>query len=81
MNLDTLKQLVWKQWGAEGQRPPIVVPPEAKYISGIPEVDAHLHCLETEYGFELKLNNDYKEITGWNVVDENKFTLFILKYS
>lgn len=81
MELEELKILVGKQYLAEIQGKPIVLPPEAKSITTIPAIDYSLHYLEITAGIELKLSQDFTYITGYTILDEQKFMWFKLKWS
>jgi hypothetical protein len=82
MDIEELKKLVGKQYLAEIQGKPIVLPPEAKCITTIPVIDYSLHYLETVAGIELTLSSgDHSYITGYNVLDEQKFMWFTLRWS
>ena len=81
MDIEELKKLVGKQYLAEIQGKPIVLPPEAKCITTIPAIDYSLHYLETVAGIELKLSPSLNYITGYNVLNEQKFMWFTLKWS
>lgn len=56
------------------------VPPEARVITGNPKYDAQLHHVLVEFGVEVKLdlNNNMED---YRVVDEQKFTMFLLRWS
>ena len=79
MNIDMLRPMVVKQWRTEGC--PMSPPPEAKVITGNPSNDARLHFLKTTYGFELIISRLNGAILDYNVVDAEKFTWFVLKWS
>ena len=79
MNIDMLRPMVIKQYYNEGV--PKIPPPEAKVITGNPKDDAHLHFLETIYGLELTISRLNNQILDYNVVDAEKFTWFVLKWS
>lgn len=81
MDLIHVKNMIYKQWDTETNSTPIVCPPEAKVITGNPNSDAHLHYLETECGITLHLSEDFRSMVGYDVIDNNKFMLFVLKWS
>lgn len=56
-------------------------PPEAKVITGDPISDAAFYYFEQESGLELKVSDDFTKIVGYNVLDEKKFTWFLLRWS
>lgn len=53
-------------------------PPEARVITGVHLTDARLHYLQQESGIELKVSDTY---AGYDVVDEQKFAWFLLRWS
>ena len=84
IDLDIVKTIVAKQGQHEFLKNPIVLPPEAKVVTGSFREDAYLHFLETKCGVEILLSGNYhqdQEIVGYNVLDEKKFAWFVLKWS
>ena len=82
MDLELVKKIVARQGENEFLKKPIVLPPEAKVVTGKVREDAYLHFLETTCGVEILLSGDYNyEIVGYNVIDEKKFSWFVLKWS
>lgn len=55
-------------------------PPEALVITGNPKYDAQLHYVLVEYGIEVKLDKN-DDMEDYRVVDEQKFTMFLLRWS
>lgn len=54
-------------------------PPEAKFVTGTPKIDAFLHHMITEHGVDIKLNT--KGFIGdYNIINEQKFSWFLLKW-
>lgn len=76
---DNLIRKYWKEH-IRDQTPGLPLLPEAKVITGIAASDAFLHHLETEHGVEVHLNQ-YHQIAGFKVVDEKKFTWFLLRWA
>jgi hypothetical protein len=56
------------------------IPPEARVITGNPKYDAQLHYVLVEFGVEVKLDLD-NNMEDYRVVDEKKFTMFLLRWS
>jgi hypothetical protein len=56
------------------------LPPEARVITGNPKYDAQLHHVLVEYGVEVKLDPDDR-MEDYRVVDEQKFMMFLLRWS
>lgn len=80
MDLDDIRQLMWK-WGSEVGYNITYCPPEAKFITGKSSQDAQLHYFTLDSGIEVKLTEDFKNITGYDIIDAEKFTWFALRYS
>lgn len=80
IDLATVKKMIYKQWDTEVAHKPVYCPPEAKFITGIPKNDSHLHYLETVAGLTLELSPNHKSIVGYDVIDEKKFAWFILRW-
>mgnify|MGYP000473560066 CR=1 FL=1 len=81
MDLELVKKIVVRQANNEFLKKPIVLPPEAKVITGRIKEDSYLHYLETKCGVEILLSEYHNEVVGYNVVDEKKFAWFVLKWS
>lgn len=73
------KKMIRNQWVAE--RAPRHPPPEARFVTGNPNNDSHMHLLETKYGVRLILSRNGKEIESYEVVDEPKFAWFVLRWA
>ena len=80
-NITDVSEMVSRQWSEELRDVVLPLPPEAKVVTGRPKEDAHLHFLETQFGLELKLSPDSKNVVGYNVVNKEKFTWFVLRWS
>jgi len=81
MDLELVKKIVVRQGQNEFLKNPIVLPPEAKVVTGQIKEDAYLHFLETKCGIEVQLSEYHNEIIGYNVIDEKKFSWFVLRWS
>jgi len=81
MDLELVKTIVARQGQNEFLKNPIVLPPEAKVVTGQIKEDAYLHFLETTCGVEVLLSEYHHEIVGYNVIDEKKFSWFVLRWS
>lgn len=80
IEVDVLITMVRKHWQAERDIIPKTPPPEAKYKTGDMATDAHLHYLATVYGIELHLSEGRQQIKGFEVIDEEKFVWFTLRW-
>jgi hypothetical protein len=80
MELQDVRQLMWN-WGNEVGYKMKHVTPETKFITGVETYDAQLHHFKLASGIEVTLTPDFKGITGYDVLDEEKFTWFVLRYS
>ena len=81
IGVNQLKAIIRKQWTAEFHGKPVVLPPEAKFITGVPMKDAHLHYLETVAGIEVRTSDDFKSMEGFWILDEAKLMWFIMRWS
>ena len=52
----------------------------AKFVTGVIHIDAYLHYLESEAGISLKLSDNIT-IDGFDVLNEEKFLMFALRWS
>jgi hypothetical protein len=57
--------------------------PDAKVVTGDYKLDTQLHNFEQDSGVVLQLSksNQPRKITGYEVVDEKKWTWFLLEMS
>ena len=55
--------------------------PNIKFITGNLDNDAHLHCMETVYGVRMIFDPTFKNIKDYQIIDKEKFTLFVLKWA
>jgi hypothetical protein len=79
IDLDTLSKITMK-WGDANWPRVGMCPPEAKVITGNPISDAQFHYFEEDSGIVLTLTDDFNKIVSYNVVDEQKFTAFLLRW-
>lgn len=58
-------------------------PPEAKVVTGNRYIDTVLHMMIVENGIEVTLGGEHSAntIVDYHIVDEVKFTCFVLKWS
>lgn len=76
---EEFSKMVSKQWRKE--KPPMHLPPEARFVTGHASTDSHLHFLETKYGVRVILTQNTKQISSYEVLDDKKFMMFTLKWS
>ena len=81
IGVNQLKAMIRKQWMAEFAGKPCVLPGEAKFITGVPKKDFHLHYLETVAGIEVKLSDDFKSMEGFWILDQAKFMWFTMRWA
>ena len=81
IGVNQLKAMIRKQWMAEFHGKPVVLPGEAKVITGRPKNDFHLHYLETVAGIQVKLSDDFKSMEGFWILDQAKFMWFTMRWS
>lgn len=80
IHVDTLSNIAIK-WGAANWPRVGMCPPEAKVITGNPISDAQFHYFEEESGIVLKLTDNFNKIVDYDIVDEQQFTAFLLRWS
>ena len=80
MKPDKLETLLAKAILDLGRDRPWIPPPEAPFVTGNPNYDAQLHHVLVEYGLEIKLDRDHN-MKDYRVVDEQKFTMFLLRWA
>ncbi len=56
------------------------LPPEARFITGNPVYDSQLHYVLVEFGVEVKLDKNHS-MENYRIVDEQKFMMFLLRWS
>jgi hypothetical protein len=86
MSLTEFANLIGDYW-EKGYDKSIVVPPESKFVTGVPKNDAYLHHLLTICGVQVILEKKQKmdgevtwDVIGYNVVDEGKWAWFLLRW-
>jgi hypothetical protein len=80
MRLETFIQMVQKQYRNEGPNVAFLTGAE-RFVSGDPKIDSHLHYLETNYGLRVHLSHDYGQIERYEIIDDNLYTIFLLKWA
>jgi hypothetical protein len=80
MNVENLRSMAWR-WGVEVAPTITSCPPEARFITGDQSTDGKLHYFEQDSGLQLTLSADSTMITDYQVVDKEKFVMFILRWS
>lgn len=76
----TLLPMLRKQWQAEHDIISKTPSPEARFKTGVLKTDSHLQYLETVYGIDVYLTPGSR-VERFEVVDEEKFMLFVLKWA
>lgn len=81
MNVRDFKIAVRKFWMENyGSYPPR----EARVITGIMNTDAMMHAMLVEHGVEMRLVQTPTgrwQFANYQVVDEQKFTMFVLRWA
>ena len=78
MDLDTVKRIAYK-WSTENSNlKPLEA--DARVITGDYVVDSRIYHFEQESGIELNVSG-INNITGYKIVDEEKFAWCVLRYS
>jgi hypothetical protein len=80
MDLELVKNLMWKWALVEGFKI-THCPPEAKVVTGSYKSDGQMHSFQVASGLELELTKDLKDIVTCKIVDEEKYMMFVLKWS
>lgn len=81
IDLATLKKSVNSYWRTEFDSKPTAHPTgDTPFVTGVPSADACLYYLKTEYGLALNLSADFRDIVGYEVLDEKKFIVFALRW-
>ena len=75
-----LQTMLSREYRELGHTIPCPLLPEAKVVTGNAKHDAQLHRILVEYGIEVQLSR-YNEIKDYQVVDEQKFFWFLLRWS
>lgn len=82
MDLTIVKQMTFK-WSVEVGKHIKDTPPEARFVTGINKIDSQIYYLEKESGLALDVSTEGGPtlIKGYDIVDEQKFAWFVLKWS
>ena len=80
MDHEFVKNLMWN-WAIKEGHKITHCPPEAKVITGNYKSDGMFHYLQIESGLELELTKDFNNIKACKIVNEEQFTMFVLKWS
>lgn len=75
-----LQKVLAREWNEEGQHRVWHPLPEARVITGNPRLDAQLHRILVEYGIEIEMDFRFRTIENYSVVDEQKFSWFLLRW-
>ena len=54
---------------------------DMKFITGNVVYDALFHYLETQYGLVAEYGEEWNRVSRYHVVDEDKFLMFLLRWS
>jgi hypothetical protein len=76
-----LQTILSREFQEHGMYVPCYIMPEARWITGNPKHDAQLHRILVEYGIEVDLNPRHHMLEGYRVVDDQKFMMFLLRWS
>jgi len=86
MNTLELSKICYRQFIDD--KPPRIPPGQSRFITGMPYIDSHLYQLEKKYGLKINLVHTTDpngrlayEIKDYQILDEKKFTIFLLKWS
>jgi hypothetical protein len=76
-----LQPMLSREWQEQGRFADIVLTPESRFITGNVYRDAQLNRVINLYGIELEWDTRFNEIKSYRVIDEQKFLLFVLRWS
>lgn len=86
-NIYHFMNVMYNYWDNDLDIELLALPPEAKFITGIRKTDAFLHHMLSIHGIDIKLKRAATPIDSstwyiddYNVVDEPKYVLFLLKW-
>jgi hypothetical protein len=81
--LETVRQMAinWGYAQPVTGRSYLTCPPEARFITGKPDIDALIYYFESESGLQLKLSPDFNTIIGYDIINHEKFVWFVLRWS
>ena len=77
--IEEFEKMVHKQWSSE--KAPRIPPAKARFVTGHPSTDSHLHLLEIKYGLRLHLDGRGQQIKSYEILDDKKFMMFTLRWS
>ena len=80
MDLASVKKVLYNWHSGIGHKIKYC-PPEAKFITGYSSTDAQLHQFQVDSGLELTLTGDKLDVKEWRIVDNEKYMMFVLKWS
>ncbi len=69
------------KWGVKEGFKITQCPPEAKVLTGNQKSDGMLHHFQVASGLEVELTENFTNIQECKVVDEQKFVMFLLRWS
>jgi CRISPR/Cas system CSM-associated protein Csm4 (group 5 of RAMP superfamily) len=71
-----------REWQELGQHTgPWPLTSQTRFVTGDVIQDAILHRVVILYGIELDFNSRFNEIKDYRIVDEQKYMLFVLRWS
>lgn len=81
MDLNELGKLTTR-WSNEVGKHITDTPPEARFVTGSHKIDRQIYYFEKESGLILDVSTEGgpKIIKGYEIVDEEKFAWFVLKW-
>ena len=75
-----LQAILSREWHQYGQHIPVVISPQARFVTGSLKRDSQLHRVVVEYGIELDVDTRLNSIEDYRVVDEKKYAWFLLRW-
>lgn len=78
--LDTIRKLAYN-WGSEEGQKVKDCPLEARVITGLMIADGQFYYFEQASGIRLEVSKDFNSIVGYEILDEQKFVWFALRWS
>ncbi len=76
-----LQKILSREWQEQGKHKSWYPRPEARFVTGNPVHDAHLHRVLVDYGIELDIDPRFHEIKDYRIIDKKKFMWFMLRWS
>lgn len=82
MEIEEVKRLL-RCWANDVRQRKMEHAPDAKIVTGDYKIDLGLHHFEQDSGIKIKINrvNNTNLVAGYEVVDEEKFFWFLLRWS